>query len=775
MALTKKTKRKYTKKSQSKYTKKTKSKYTKKSQSKEWLKLLDIELVRTINKFYDENSTINTTAAFRKSRAKTLERLKPLSSIKESLVNKGSLVNKESLVNKGSLVNKESLVNKGAREGYDSDKGARGAEALVNIYQTWGNIKMTFEMKNAIAMIKKTNPEFKHHLYNDNQCYSFIKQNFDKEVADAFLALEPGAYKADLWRYCILYINGGIYIDIKFIPVNNFKLIELVNTNTNHYVLELLDENTRQFCLYNGFIVSNAKNPILLQCINQIVDNVKNNYYGVNALAPTGPGLLGNYYLKSKDYKDIDLFMKVIKYRHNIVYNNKPILEEYIGYRNNKDYKKNHYAELWNQHSIYSSKYVKNAPILIKTDLSEENAEVEAEPVLVKTARIIIKDNVGGIVKDMETIKHIIESLGYNVEIVVYNEYNKLPKHIQKPKFKKVQLQILIEHVFVEYPTKLFPADKTFIFVNQEYINDWDVDRMRDKTVIPLCKTHYGLQSLKKLGIHTGKYVGFGTAFSKNISGLDSNDIDSESRSDNIEKIPNLFIHIVGASPLKGTKLLIETWIEKKIKEPLIITGYNKDHGNDKLFSYWNSLHPRIIKNCSLPENIKIQWKKHLDNISIPEFQNIGNVYFFNEKLDMKIINFLQLSADVHMCPSLIEGWGQYIDEGRRTKSVVLVLDAPPMNELINDETGILVKATKGPSTKVLLPYGWTQYFSKEVERLGLYNTYKTTVNDLYECIKHILDMSEKEKRQMGEKAFKKSKEDYEMFSEKFIKVLKDD
>jgi len=410
--------------------------------------------------------------------------------------------------------------------------------------------------------------------------------------------------------------------------------------------------------------------------------------------------------------------------------------------------------------SKYTNKLSREAYVSYKTERTRGNEDL--------LARIIIKDNVGGIVKDMETIKHIIESLGYNVEIIVYNEYNKLPKHIQKPKFKKVQLQIFIEHVLVEYPTKIFPADKTFIFVNQEYINDWDVDRMRDKTVIPLCKTHYGLQSLKKLGIHTGKYVGFGTAFSKNISGLDSND------NHNIEKIPNLFIHIVGASPLKGTKLLIETWIEKKIKEPLIITGYNKDHGNDKLFSYWNSLHPRIIKNGALPEHIKIQWKKHLDNISIPEFQNIGSVYFFNGKLDMKIINFLQLSADVHMCPSLIEGWGQYIDEGRRSKSVVLILDAPPMNELINNETGILVKATKGPSTKskALLPSSWTQYFSKEVERLGLYNTYKTTVNDLYECIKHILDMSEKEKRQMGERAFKKSKENYEMFSNRFIKVL---
>ena len=74
-----KTKRKYTKKTKRKYTKKSQSKYTKKSQTKEWMKLLDIDLVRKINKFYEEHSIIDTTAAFRKSRAKTLERLKPLS------------------------------------------------------------------------------------------------------------------------------------------------------------------------------------------------------------------------------------------------------------------------------------------------------------------------------------------------------------------------------------------------------------------------------------------------------------------------------------------------------------------------------------------------------------------------------------------------------------------------------------------------------------------------------------------------------------------------
>ena len=36
-----------------------------------------------------------------------------------------------------------------------------------------------------------------------------------------FKDLKIGAHKADFFRYCILYIYGGIYIDIKIFPQNN--------------------------------------------------------------------------------------------------------------------------------------------------------------------------------------------------------------------------------------------------------------------------------------------------------------------------------------------------------------------------------------------------------------------------------------------------------------------------------------------------------------------------------------------------------------------------
>ena len=45
-------------------------------------------------------------------------------------------------------------------------------------------------------------------------CREFIKVNFNPLVLKAYDTLIPTAYKADLFRLCVLYINGGIYGDL---------------------------------------------------------------------------------------------------------------------------------------------------------------------------------------------------------------------------------------------------------------------------------------------------------------------------------------------------------------------------------------------------------------------------------------------------------------------------------------------------------------------------------------------------------------------------------
>jgi mannosyltransferase OCH1-like enzyme len=223
----------------------------------------------------------------------------------------------------------------------------------LNIYQTWHTKKLPYKMYNNICLMKKNNPEFKYFLFDDNDCREFIKNNFEQDVLIAFDKLIPGAYKADLWRYCILYKHGGIYIDIKFKCINNFKLIALVEKE--HFVHDL-NENG----IYNALIVSKPGNQILLNCINKIVENVKNNYYGDSMLHPTGPMLMEDFFNKEMK-NDIELRLETFDYsnihQHLIKYNDKYIMSLYNGYREEQKLyqKKEHYSILWKNKYIYNT------------------------------------------------------------------------------------------------------------------------------------------------------------------------------------------------------------------------------------------------------------------------------------------------------------------------------------------------------------------------------------------------------------------------------------
>ena len=219
----------------------------------------------------------------------------------------------------------------------------------ANIFQTWQSKQLPISMFYTIQKIKKNNPNFKHYLYDDNDCRVFIKNNFNSDVLNAYDRLIPGAYKADLWRYCVLYINGGIYMDIKYSPINNFKLVNLLEKE--HWVLDIGGNG-----IYNALLVCKAGNEILLKAINDIVINVKNKYYGNNYLEPTGPGLLAKYFNK-EEKKNFDMKHSTLgsnDYDKIISFNGHNILQCYPGYFKDRQLSsKKHYSELWKKQKIY--------------------------------------------------------------------------------------------------------------------------------------------------------------------------------------------------------------------------------------------------------------------------------------------------------------------------------------------------------------------------------------------------------------------------------------
>lgn len=218
-----------------------------------------------------------------------------------------------------------------------------------NIYQTWHSKQIPPLMFNAISKIKKHNPRFNYFLFDDNDCREFIKNKFRPDVLYAYDSLIPGAYKADLWRYCVLFINGGIYLDIKYAPLNGFKFINLCENE--HLVLDIGGQG-----IYNALMVCKPGNQILFKAIRQIVENVKNKYYGDCFLSPTGPKLLTQFISVNDSMVDLRHEQILDNNYKLIYYNNIPILKSYYGHIEERDkYSiKQHYATLWRNRNIYA-------------------------------------------------------------------------------------------------------------------------------------------------------------------------------------------------------------------------------------------------------------------------------------------------------------------------------------------------------------------------------------------------------------------------------------
>ena len=156
---------------------------------------------------------------------------------------------------------------------------------------------------NRQLLIKRT-PGFEHRLFDDDDCRNFIADNFPSDVLIAYDSIVPGAFKADMWRYCVLFINGGVYMDIKL----NFSANTQPQTllSREHYPLDVPLQPPKEYSLfynpgrnkprvcgiYQGLLVCQQRSPILAAAIDGCVSNIKARYYGANPLSITGPCFL---------------------------------------------------------------------------------------------------------------------------------------------------------------------------------------------------------------------------------------------------------------------------------------------------------------------------------------------------------------------------------------------------------------------------------------------------------------------------------------------------
>ena len=227
----------------------------------------------------------------------------------------------------------------------------------LKIFQTWYNKNvLSSEINELTNDVKTKNPEFEYFLFDIDDCENFIQKYFDNNVLCTYNALIPLAYKNHLWSLCVLYIQGGIYLDINLKCVNNFKLYSLtykehfaVDTKLNEYPNEI----HKGIC--SNIMCCKSNNPVILRAIQQIVENVKTNFYGESPLDPTGSVLLGTFF--SDDQKENMDIKRIKDHRGDGFGINNQLIIEFLNIPDSSTY---HYISDWHTKNIYKQKAFTN-------------------------------------------------------------------------------------------------------------------------------------------------------------------------------------------------------------------------------------------------------------------------------------------------------------------------------------------------------------------------------------------------------------------------------
>lgn len=107
------------------------------------------------------------------------------------------------------------------------------------------------------------NPDYKTVLSLDNDCVQFLKNNFNDYVADLFTQIKEGMYKADLWRLCKLYVEGGVYADVDLVPY-----VDIDNIIKNEKISFCSSIGADNQTIFQAFMITTKeKSPLILHFI----------------------------------------------------------------------------------------------------------------------------------------------------------------------------------------------------------------------------------------------------------------------------------------------------------------------------------------------------------------------------------------------------------------------------------------------------------------------------------------------------------------------------
>lgn len=293
---------------------------------------------------------------------------------------------------------------------------------------------------------------------------------------------------------------------------------------------------------------------------------------------------------------------------------------------------------------------------------------------------------------------------------------NALPssRPIYSSKTERIEMPPSVIDIYLErhpidkkyYPHFHAPTDKAiWMMQNVEF---FDRHELAHPTVgVMIVKNRIGLK--KVLEYRHRHQLSYSVLYTKHTS--------ADVYQPEIERDWTTFLHLAGWSPFKNTRVILQAWA---------------------MHPEWPKLVLRVIKSdiCAWIE----------ETFGSADAWRLSNVDYKcgSEPLDMK--NDLQNRIGLHLCPSETEGFGHYINEARSVGALILTTNVAPMNELVDDKSGVLVGK----------PHDWWWQTKGDL----FMPLAHVDIEDIEQGVEQILLMSIEERQRMGRRARSKFLED---------------
>jgi hypothetical protein len=251
------------------------------------------------------------------------------------------------------------------------------------------------------------------------------------------------------------------------------------------------------------------------------------------------------------------------------------------------------------------------------------------------TAAIYAWDNAHGLTRDLRIVRGLLEEAGYRVTV------EPIPRRERAARYRAMvrrwwRRPVRDINVFLEtpVPSAFHRARLNVLIPNQEWFDPVDTVLLRFIDIVA-CRTRLCERLFGALGVRT-EYVGF----------------TSDDRSDASVAPRDRILHVAGRSHFKGTVALLAAW---------------------RAHPEWPTL--TLV---------------HHTNVA-PVDPSIPNVEQITAHIPDEEFRQLQQRAWLTIQPSEAEGFGHCLVEALSTGTLLMTIDAAPMNEIVTVERGMLV------------------------------------------------------------------------------------